>query len=1074
MRFWFAQIAVFCFVLSAPHAYGRWAVKDDMDFAIESESLHYTVAADGTYKLIQERTIEVLKDSAKASIGVQTIVYSGSSAKVKVVSAETINGANKTPVPPNMIEDKDAGSSQAGFDDQKQVMIVFPDVKIGSKLHYKYEMEVSKVPVAGFFSERAFPGAETYTKSFALKIESDIPLFVKSRDPRHEMVVANGSSGGKHTVSVKNKGDMLWRPIGEPGAIVNPDSIPRVEVSTAQSWADVAPKLAVGFEAVINGKLPPSFEKIAAEAKGKPGIEDKVLIVMGRLAESLNYLGDWRSVGGKFAPREFAAVEATKHADCKDMAAATVAILRAAGVPADVALVHRGEPGQSGWGFLLNTRSEVPDLGIFNHAIVRAKVGGKDLWVDPTNSAAFAKGLREDVADRPALVLAAGTIGLDHTETLKPEGDIMLVEKNVHFGERLRLEADGELHLKGRSASDMTSMSLAFNHNKTNVEQVMLKLLASESLVRWWTMDISPLQTRLVKDMRIPFKYGADGASFLTSAGPAYNLKAGDVVEGLMVLPERETDLYVRAPGVLERIYRFHDIDMIGTQTLECFIKSRWVDATRSATRLPRGMELKERLTFKASLITKTELASPEFAKVQTELNRCFSETAIVFRQKEKLVEPTRKVAANGEEIVTKDLAKRWVEDWMYDSKPVLRAKEFFEKELTEKPESLEAHFWLARAHFLLGHVKGDEFAREHTDQAIEVVDRALAVKPDSTELLALATYLWAKAGDVNKAKEFNAKAMEKGQGSALAHWSQAHLKMLNRDPNGAVASLQKALTFSDKKQGFTHELHHDLGRLLLKELDWRPAEENLKAAVALSPNNARYLMSLGDLYMKQGELAKAEPLFKKAVDIKDNPLVRAYLAGVLVAQSGAYMKAKHTLPKAEEYLRKSLTYTPDSFEAYFLLGKILEARARENRDVKGWKKALEHYERAFVLNPTYAEAKTRSREIKDYLVLIGAMTEKEAMTPIAAGTATPTPGAPKTTLPIAADLAAGNDPPPAPLAPKPAPAPVPEGEAPKTAESAPPAAEPARAPASLPAPTQAPAATPAPAAEPGAEPAKK
>lgn len=1011
----FTSICLLSALLSSP-AGARWATEDDMDYRIDNEELTYTVNPDGTYQLVVARTLEVLKESAKSAIGTQAIVYSGSSAEVKVLEAETVNGTNKTPVPKNMIEDKSVASTQLGFDDHKQTMIVFPDVKVGSKISYKYQMNVKKVPVSGFFSERFFPGTETFTKASTIRVESALPLYVKTRDPKHQLVIANGANGGKHVMVMRLKEPMIWRPIGEERPMLSPDEVPRVEVSTALAWSDIEPKLREGFETVIKGKLPASFEKIATEAKAKPSVEEKAQLVMARLAESLNYLGDWRSVGGKFAPREFAAVEASKHADCKDLSAATVAILRSIGVHADVALVFRGHPQDSSWAFRLLTQAQLPMLGMFNHAIVRIKDGAKSRWIDPTNSTAYAKGLRDDVADRPALVLAEGVKDLEQTERLKPESDVILVEKDIHFGERLVLEASGSVTFKGRAASDLVSMSLAYNHNKTNVEQVMLKFIASESLVRWWALDVSSLKTRLVNDFRIPFKYGADGASFLTSAGPAYSLEAVEQVKNLLVLPDRVTDLYVGAPSVLERVYRFHDIEMIGSQTVECYVKSRWIDAIRNAVRKPRGLEVHERLAFKEAVIPKSDLATPEFAKVQSELNRCFGTTAIVFRQKEKI--DGRKLASV-DGLVTKKTAQRWIEDWAYDSKPILKAKEFFETETAEKPESIEGYMWLSRAVFLLGHVKNEEFSRDHTEQALAVLEKGLALKPDHPELLALKGYYLAQNGDGEKAYEAAKSAFDKNPKSSLVQWAFAHAKLAKKDSNGAVSAFRKAIELG-KNDGVAQNAHYDLGRLLLRELDWRPAEQHLQGALKLSSLNARYLLGLADLYMKQGELAKAEPLLKKAADVKDNPTIRAYLASVLLGQASGYMKAKYTHDKAEAYIKKGLTYRPDSHEAYYMLARIREVQARENRDMGAWRKALEYYERAATLNPEFKDAVTKARDVRNYLVDIGEIDPKTASRAPASLVGASAPQIGKEALPIQPDLNAGADPAPAPVLPEP------------------------------------------------------
>ena len=71
-------------------------------------------------------------------------------------------------------------------------------------------------------------------------------------------------------------------------------------------------------------------------------------------------------------PRE---ILTRRFGDCKDQAALLVAMLRAAGLQADVALLFAGTGP--------DVVPELPGLGGFNHAIVRMG-GDPPLWIDPT------------------------------------------------------------------------------------------------------------------------------------------------------------------------------------------------------------------------------------------------------------------------------------------------------------------------------------------------------------------------------------------------------------------------------------------------------------------------------------------------------------------------------------------------------------------------------------------------------------------------------------------------------------------------------------------------------------------
>ncbi len=98
--------------------------------------------------------------------------------------------------------------------------------------------------------------------------------------------------------------------------------------------------------------------------------------------------------------------------DCKDKATLLVAMLRAAGISAQVALVDTG-PG-------LDLDRQLPGLGEFDHAIVLARVAGKDVWIDATESDVPAGRLPPRDQGRLALIAAAGTTGLVLTPSSAP------------------------------------------------------------------------------------------------------------------------------------------------------------------------------------------------------------------------------------------------------------------------------------------------------------------------------------------------------------------------------------------------------------------------------------------------------------------------------------------------------------------------------------------------------------------------------------------------------------------------------------------------------------------------------
>lgn len=125
-----------------------------------------------------------------------------------------------------------------------------------------------------------------------------------------------------------------------------------------------------------------------------------------------------------WAPAE---ISARGFGDCKDKAALLVALLRGAGLRADLAVLWTG-PGT-------DVDRELPGLGVFDHAIVRAKVDGKDLWIDATEDTLPAGQLPARDQGRLALIVADDTTDLVTTPVAAPADNLVHEVHTYHVAE---------------------------------------------------------------------------------------------------------------------------------------------------------------------------------------------------------------------------------------------------------------------------------------------------------------------------------------------------------------------------------------------------------------------------------------------------------------------------------------------------------------------------------------------------------------------------------------------------------------------------------------------------------------
>jgi tetratricopeptide (TPR) repeat protein len=150
---------------------------------------------------------------------------------------------------------------------------------------------------------------------------------------------------------------------------------PEIEFSTGTSWQQVAAE----YARLSEDKLRPSdVQALLATINIKDGKRNDVIRrIVATLHKNVRYTGV-EFGESSLIPQFPSETLKRKYGDCKDKATLLVAMLRGAGIPASLVLLD------SGFGRDINT--DMPGMGMFDHAIVYVPASGSDsdLWVDAT------------------------------------------------------------------------------------------------------------------------------------------------------------------------------------------------------------------------------------------------------------------------------------------------------------------------------------------------------------------------------------------------------------------------------------------------------------------------------------------------------------------------------------------------------------------------------------------------------------------------------------------------------------------------------------------------------------------
>lgn len=603
----------FAYFLLSTSAQARWVRPDEASYSIESYQVTLHIKKTGHYESTTQTHIKILNERGRSAIGTMRFNYSPQNEALKLYDAKVKNDGDVRLVPADKIVDQPVRVSQVGFDDSRQIMVAFPQIKVGSEILYKLDEKSVHLAIDNHYSRKFYFGKGGMVKNYHFKIESERPLYFSLNDPYGAIELKTLKiEKDQFLYEVYLKKNVVLGIMDEPRALVSDKKWPWFVVSTARNFGELFTDIASEYEKVLSEPLPPAFMAIKEKSNKQPTAIQKINQVLALQAESVRYMGDWRTVRGGMIPHSLKEISNSFSGDCKDLAVLVTKILRELGIKAWVALVNRGaEPP-----FL----PAVPYHG-FNHAIVFVNLDGRARWLDPTNFQAFAEGVFEDIADRQALVLNPKEMALqriefsssqdnkedESLETWLKTNDVALTKSNLlHTG--LFALPDTGAFLKG---------------SKTGFEELLIEKLTNRSELLNYKIESPNLTSRTVQPLQFEIEYSRPFRPAQTSMGPALDYPPPELIMDLQKVDaaSREADFKLRPPSITNSVSTFHNAKIRGNRIKNCQVNSSWVDYTFRVQEKP--IRVTRRLEIKKYLISAEDLHSKEFTDFQNKLRSC-------------------------------------------------------------------------------------------------------------------------------------------------------------------------------------------------------------------------------------------------------------------------------------------------------------------------------------------------------------------------------------------------------------------------------------------------------------------
>ncbi|WP_264686278.1 MULTISPECIES: DUF3857 domain-containing protein [unclassified Wolbachia] len=612
------------FVASTAEA--RWSKYEDASVEVKFSNVNINVNRDGTYETEVELQAKILKESGRDRFSLYSLIYNDDSADLTVLEAKTAYNGEEYIVTEDMMEDKPLASPSKGFDQLRQVTISFPKIEIGTEVYLRYKQVNKKVPVDNFYG-LSFSYHGDYLQAENTKINSELPLEIKVNDPREVLEIAEEKNDDIHSISIALKKAVYENTTNEPhNGILNIKHNTWVSLSSLSEWEDLAKKLAPGYHSVINQPLPATFEAIAEFADNESTDEEKINAVTSLLNEKVQYMGDWRTVSGKFFPRDLEKIADSQVGDCKDFSASTAAILQKLGYKVQPILVMRGTTSTS-------NPEALPNMGNFNHVMLKVtNRDGKIYWIDPTNTVSMAQGIFPDIADRNALVLDSEEADYIKIPAVQGENSKVISHSELTIEDNVVNEY-GQLTVQGEAALGLTGVGLYYSNEqlRDSVFRMISGVYLDEEEKKF--LELPDLTLRNVEDLTIKYEFQQKNKIFKTNLGPALNLGDNWLNDVVNTASDQVSDLFIGVPKTKESHMIIKDIKIKNCENLNFEINSPWLYVNRFCKYQNDGTEFSNLITIKKSFITNEELKTAEYKNLKSELENNFSRASIIISE---------------------------------------------------------------------------------------------------------------------------------------------------------------------------------------------------------------------------------------------------------------------------------------------------------------------------------------------------------------------------------------------------------------------------------------------------------
>jgi transglutaminase-like putative cysteine protease/tetratricopeptide (TPR) repeat protein len=310
------------------------------------------------------------------------------------------------------------------YSDAKTLRAPFPAIEPGVVVEEEF-ITTETVP---FFSAgrtgRIYFGRErTPIQHSVAEIDAPPSLPLRSRTVNLDNLQPQRTESSDRVTLVYEKGRLEGFDPQENNLPSDYSAFPIIEFSTGASWQAMART----YSTIVDDHAQLSAVQSIVDGliAGKTTVAEKEAALMEWVGQQIRYTGIEFDEGA-IVPHDPVEVLNHKYGDCKDKATLMVTMLRAAGIPAYVALLNAGSR--------YDVPADLPGMGLFDHAIVYVP-GAHDVWIDATDPWSRLGQLPSGDQGRRALIARPETTALTLTPESTSQENILLESREFRLAE---------------------------------------------------------------------------------------------------------------------------------------------------------------------------------------------------------------------------------------------------------------------------------------------------------------------------------------------------------------------------------------------------------------------------------------------------------------------------------------------------------------------------------------------------------------------------------------------------------------------------------------------------------------